>query len=80
MHRRAAFDILARKYEDESGRIMMKSPKLVTWCVALIIGVLGILIKLGVIAIIGLPFALNPFWVVVAALVLLALATILPGL
>jgi hypothetical protein len=58
----------------------MKSPKLITWCIALLLGLLGVLLKLGVLAIVGLPFALSSFWVVAAALVLLLLATILPGL
>ena len=60
--------------------INMKSPRLVTWVIALLIFALGLLLKYKIIAIVGLPFALNPFWVVSAAFVLLALATILPGL
>jgi hypothetical protein len=59
---------------------MMKAPKLLTWVIALLICALGVLLKLGVIAIIGLPVPLNPFWVVAAAFGLLALATVIPGL
>ncbi|MEW5723899.1 MAG: hypothetical protein AB1896_12375 [Thermodesulfobacteriota bacterium] len=58
----------------------MKAPKLITWVISLLICTLGVLLKLGVIAIVGLPAPLNPFWVVVAAFALLVLATLVPGL
>jgi len=56
----------------------MNAPKTVTWLVAVIVGVVGILLSLGVVAIpIISPYA---FWLVAAAFILLALATLLKGL
>lgn len=60
----------------------MKSPKLVTWLFALIIGAVAILLELGLIDIrvTGLPFDLESFWVLVVGYGLLVLATVLPGI
>jgi heme A synthase len=53
-------------------------PKLVTWWIALACLLIGVLGNLGIVTVPALaPFL---FWVVVAGLVLLLLAAILPGL
>jgi hypothetical protein len=54
----------------------LNAPKTITWWVAVIVGVLGILGKLVTITFI----TANAFWFVAAAFVLLALATFLKGL
>lgn len=51
-------------------------PKVITWWVAVILGVLGLLGHLGTVAALG-PYA---FWLVMAGLVLLVLATLIRGL
>jgi len=54
----------------------LNAPKTVTWWVAVIVGVLGILGKL-----VDIPFVSDySFWFAAAAFVLLALATYLKGL
>lgn len=54
----------------------LSSPKKVTWWIAVVVGVLGILGSL-----ITLPLvSANAFWFVALAFVLLALATLLKGL
>lgn len=54
----------------------LSAPKIVTWWIAVILGVLGILAKLGII-----PVLSNvAFWLVVGGFVLLALATLLKDL
>jgi hypothetical protein len=54
----------------------LSAPKQVTWIIALILGVLGVVGTFVVI-----PFvSMYAFWVVVVGLVLLLLATLLKGL
>jgi len=54
------------------------APQLVTWWIALILGVLGIVTQLEIVSI---PvFAGYGFWLVTIAFVILVLATILKGL
>lgn len=58
----------------------LNAPKNITWWIALIVGVVGIvlhLVSLPVLAVV--PFGLG-FWLVAIAFVLLLLATYLPGL
>ncbi|HEM61531.1 MAG TPA: hypothetical protein ENO24_04520 [Chloroflexi bacterium] len=57
----------------------LSAPKMITWVVALIVGVVGILIHVGSLSIVAVPFGLG-FWLVVVAFVLLLLATIMRGL
>ena len=57
----------------------LSAPKMVTWVVALIVGVIGILIHVGSLSIVAVPFGLG-FWLVVVAFVLLLVATITKGL
>jgi len=56
----------------------LSAPKFITWFISLLLGVLGILLYLNVLAI---PF-LTPyiFWLVVAGFGLLILATLFKGL
>jgi len=54
----------------------LSAPQQITWWIALIVGVVGILAHLGIIAVLS-GFA---FWLVAAAFVLLILATLLKGL
>jgi hypothetical protein len=54
----------------------LSAPKNVTWWVAVVVGVLGILGSL-----VAIPFvSANAFWFVAVGFVLLALATLLKGL
>ena len=53
----------------------MSAPKTITWWIAVVIGVLGILVNAGVLA---LP--LSAFLLVAIAFILLALATVIKGL
>lgn len=57
----------------------LSAPKMITWLVALVVGVIGILIHVGSISIVAVPFGLG-FWLVVVAFVLLLVATITRGL
>jgi hypothetical protein len=57
----------------------LSAPKMITWVVALIVGVVGILIQVGKVSIVAVPFGLG-FWLVVVAFVLLLVATITKGL
>jgi hypothetical protein len=57
----------------------LSAPKMITWVVALIVGVVGILIQVGSLSIVAVPFGLG-FWLVVVAFVLLLVATITKGL
>ena len=57
----------------------LSAPKMITWVVALIVGVIGILIHVGSLSIVAVPFGLG-FWLVVVAFVLLLVATITKGL
>jgi hypothetical protein len=59
--------------------MQLSAPKQLTWWIALIVGVVGILVQLFVPTLIALPFGLG-FWLVVVAFVLLLLATYLKGL
>ncbi|HQE93308.1 MAG TPA: hypothetical protein PLH19_10680 [Anaerolineae bacterium] len=54
----------------------LSAPKIVTWWIAVILGVLGILAKLGVISVLSNV----AFWLVVGGFVLLVLATLLKDL
>lgn len=56
----------------------LSAPKFITWLAALLIGILGILLKLGIVAVSGLT--ISSFWVVVAGFGLLVLGTIFKGL
>ena len=57
----------------------LSAPKVITWVVALIVGVIGILIHVGSLSVVAVPFGLG-FWLVVVAFVLLLLATLMKGL
>jgi len=57
----------------------LNAPKMITWIVALIVGVVGILIHLFMPTLIAVPFGLG-FWLLAVAFVLLLLATALAGL
>ena len=57
----------------------LSAPKMVTWLVALVVGVIGILIHVGSLSIVAVPFGLG-FWLVVVAFVLLLVATLFKGL
>ena len=57
----------------------LSAPKMITWVVALIVGVVGILIQVGSLSIVAVPFGLG-FWLVVVAFVLLLVATVTKGL
>ncbi len=54
----------------------LSAPKIVTWWIAVLLGILGILGKVVAIPILS-PLA---FWLVVIGLILLALATLVKGL
>ena len=56
----------------------LNAPKVSTWWIAVIIGALGIVLKLGLVAVAGL--SAYSFWLVAIGFVLLALATALKGL
>lgn len=59
--------------------MQLSAPKMVTWVVALIVGVIGILIHVGSVSIVAVPFGLG-FWLLVVAFVLLLVATYIKGL
>ncbi len=54
------------------------APQLVTWWIALVLGVLGIVTHIGVVSVPAI--GVYSFWLVAAAFVLLALATVFKGL
>jgi heme/copper-type cytochrome/quinol oxidase subunit 1 len=54
----------------------LSAPKQITWWIALVIGVVGVLASLVTIPVLS-AYA---FWIVVVALVLLLVATFVPGL
>ena len=56
--------------------VKLSAPKVITWVIAVIIGVVGIVAHLGIIPVLS-GYA---FWLVAAAFVLLVLATLLRGL
>jgi hypothetical protein len=55
----------------------LNAPKFITWLIALILGVVGLLAEVGVFAFIPTPWGLI---ILVAGFVLLLLATVLKGL
>jgi hypothetical protein len=57
----------------------LSAPKMITWIVALIVGVIGVLLTVANVSLVAVPFGLG-FWLVVVAFVLLLLATALTGL
>ena len=57
----------------------LSAPKQITWLIALIVGVIGIVIQIMGLTLIAVPFGLG-FWLVVAAFVLLLVATMVEGL
>lgn len=58
----------------------LNAPKQITWWVALIVGIVGILLHLLALPVLAfVPFGLG-FWLVVVAFVLLLVATFMPGL
>jgi hypothetical protein len=63
----------------EEVEMKLSAPKMITWLVALVVGVIGILIHVGSLSIVAVPFGLG-FWLVVVAFVLLLVATLLKGL
>ena len=58
----------------------LSAPKMITWVVALIVGVVGILLTVAKISILAVPFGGLGFWLVVVAFVLLLVATLMKGL
>lgn len=64
-------DVLSRYAEEAKKKMKLSKPKVITWWIAVIVGVLGIL---GHFASIPLASA-NDFWFVAVGFVLLALAT-----
>ena len=63
----------------EEVEMKLSAPKMITWVVALVVGVIGILIHVGSLSIVAVPFGLG-FWLVAVAFVLLLVATLLKGL
>jgi hypothetical protein len=57
-------------------KMKVSAPKVVTWWIAVILGILGLLGKLGVVA----ALAAYDFWFAFIGLALLAIATITKGL
>jgi hypothetical protein len=58
----------------------LNAPKKITWWIALIVGVVGVILHLIALpALAVVPFGLG-FWLVAVAFVLLLVATYLPGL
>jgi len=57
----------------------LNAPKVSTWWIAVIIGVLGIVLRLGLVAVAGLSASYS-FWLVTIGFLLLVLATALKGL
>ncbi|KAB1441103.1 hypothetical protein [Pseudodesulfovibrio senegalensis] len=60
--------------------MQMNSPKLLTWVIAVIIGLLGILIHVDVMSVPALERAVRPFWLVSAGFGVLALGNVFKGL
>jgi hypothetical protein len=63
----------------KEAKMQLSAPKMITWIVALIVGVIGVLLTVGNISILAVPFGLG-FWLVVIAFVLLLIATAMKGL
>ena len=57
----------------------LSAPKQITWWIALIVGVVGILIQILMPTLIAIPFGLG-FWLVAIAFIILLIATLIPGL
>jgi hypothetical protein len=57
----------------------LSAPKQITWLIALIVGVVGIVVQIMGLTLIAVPFGLG-FWLVVVAFVLLLVATMVEGL
>jgi hypothetical protein len=57
----------------------LSPPRVVTWLVALVVGAVGILIHVGSMSIVAVPYGLG-FWLVAVAFLLLLVATLLKGL
>jgi hypothetical protein len=68
--------IYDRSNYDKENIMKLTAPKIITWWIAVILGVLGILGKLTTISFVSA----NAFWFVVVGFVLLALATFFKGL
>ena len=56
----------------------LSAPKTLTWLIAVVLGVLGILLSLGVVTIAGLSG--YAFWLVAIAFVLLVLGSLIKGM
>lgn len=56
----------------------MSSPKVITWLIAVVLGVFGILLKLSIITVAGVTG--YAFWFVVAGFALLVLGTLFKGI
>jgi hypothetical protein len=63
-------------YNKKENQMKVSPPKVVTWWIAVILGVLGALGHFGVVA----ALASAAFWLVLIGLALLAIATITKGL
>jgi hypothetical protein len=57
----------------------LSAPKQITWLIALIVGVVGIVVQIMGLTLIAVPFGLG-FWLVVVAFLLLLVATMVEGL
>ena len=58
----------------------LSAPQLITWIVGVIIGVLGILIQIDVVAVPALEDLIRPFWLVSTGFVILAVSNLFRGL
>lgn len=58
----------------------LSAPQLITWIVGVIIGLLGILIHIDVMAVPALEEMVRPFWLVSTGFVILALSNLFRGL
>jgi hypothetical protein len=57
--------------------LKLSAPKEITWIIAVILGVVGLLMEFGVIGALG---SIEAFWLLGAGFVLLALASLVKGL
>jgi len=55
--------------------LKLSAPKEITWWIAVVLGVVGLLVNAGV-----LSLGINAFWLVAAAFIILAVATLVKGL
>ena len=58
----------------------LSAPQLITWIVAVIIGLLGIFIQLDVMSVPALENVIRPFWLVSTGFVVLAVSNLFRGL